>query len=149
MQRFLIPFILFLCSCGQSAKPVVTAPDDLVPQSTMVEVLADVHLLEASLSIRSYSPLPPQMRNHLPPEFRHDSVSPVSDPAKKDPLPYYNIFKEHKITQKQYDATMAWYAANPDKLNELYDQVIIELTKRQAEDRTGKKTVSGDSLKKQ
>lgn len=146
MPRILLIALLFFCSCGHSSKPTVAEPDDLLPKEKMVPVLADVHLLEATLAIRS--PMP-QHRPHLPMEFAHDSIPPVSlEPQKKDTLPYYNIFKRYDITRKQYEASMAWYSANPEKLNELYDLVIVELTRRQAEDRTGKKIISSDSLPK-
>jgi hypothetical protein len=147
MQRFFILSLLFLFSCSRHTKNVVQQPDDLIPQNKMVQVLADVHLLEATLSVRS--PIPSGRNRHLPPEFSHDSVGPVSmEPQKKDTLPYYNIFEHYKITSRQYESSMAWYTANPEKLNDLYDLVIIELTKRQTEDKLGKKGVMrNDSAK--
>src|SRR4051812_49024630 len=106
MQRFLILSLLFLFSCGHSTKPVSPEPDNLIPQDKMVEIVADVHLLEATLAIRS--PATKRPLNHLPQEFLRDSVSPISvEPSKKDTLPYYNIFKRHEVTQQQYESSMA------------------------------------------
>jgi hypothetical protein len=148
MQRFLIFSLLFLFSCGHGKDQKIKEPDDLIPEEKMVLVLADVHLLEASLAVRSTNPVPVRMR--LPQQFLHDSVPPPIQPIgeKKNPLPYYDIFKKNGVTKKQYEESMMWYSANPEKLNALYDEVIIELTKRQTEDRTGKKAVAGDSLQK-
>lgn len=146
MQRFLIFSLLFLFSCGQSKDKKISKPDDLLPRDKMVAVLSDVYLLEASLSIRSANTV--QIHQLLPQELMRDSMKPqvpISS-EKKDPLPYYDIFKRNEVTKKQYEETMEWYATNADELNKLYDDVIIELTKRQAEDRTGKKAVV-DSVK--
>ncbi len=145
MHRLLFIAILFLFSCSQPNKQIVKEPDDLIPQEKMANILAEVHLLEATLGIRS-SPMP-QMRSHLPMEFSHDSISIAiaANPENKKPLPYYDIFKRLGVTEKQYEESMAWYSSDPEKLNDLYDAVIVELTKRQTQDRGWK---SSDSLKK-
>ena len=147
MQRLLFFSLLFLFSCGQVRDKKIAKPDDFLPREKMVSVLSDVYLLEASLSVRSInSAVGHQL---IPQEMMRDSMRPQIpvNAEKKDPLPYYDIFKRNTVTKKQYEESMEWYASNPDELNKLYDDVIIELTKRQAEDKTGKKAVV-DSLKK-
>jgi hypothetical protein len=56
----------------------------------------------------------------------------------QEPLPYYNIFKRQGVSRKQYESSMRWYCANPKKMSSIYDQLIIEFTKRQTKLRLGK-----------
>ncbi len=140
MKRFLVMAVLFTFSCNQSKIKGVEKPDDLIPEDKMVQVLADVHLLEAALNIR-FS----QTNQHTgqgPIEMMHhqDTVQPVFslDGNAKYPLGYYDIFKKEGVTKKQYESSMKWYCADPANLSKMYDDVIIELTKRQTKEKTGK-----------
>ena len=98
----------------------------------MVLVLADVHMLEATISIRNPGP-------RVPINFGKDpSIVPVTESNGKAALPYYDIFKKYELSREQYEKTMVWYTANPKELNEIYDKVLVELTKRQVESQAGK-----------
>ena len=43
------------------------------------------------------------------------------------------IFKTHHITKQSYDNSMAFYTLHPEILNEIYEEVINELSKKQSE----------------
>ena len=130
MRRLLFVVILFLFSCNTPEKETIPEPADLIPEDKIVQVLADVHLLEATLSIRS--PQPAMPRAPFDPHRDTTVRAIVQEAMNKEPIGFYDIFKKHGVTRKQYEASMQWYAAKPEKLNELYDKVIVELTKRQA-----------------
>lgn len=120
--------IVFLFSCHSEKEKSVPKPDDMIEHDVMVQVLADVHLLEGALLTRLPAPAirgpmmhDPSFVRQLPP-----------DSNKIASMPYYDIFKKRGVTRRQYESTMKWYCANPDELSALYDEVIAELTKRQA-----------------
>jgi hypothetical protein len=135
MSRFALIALFFLFACNQPKTDAVEKPDDLIPEEKMVQIMADVHLLEAALNVRT----PQVTRPHGPLtlEGPRDSIlhTVVNDPAAKPPIEWYDIFKRHGVTKKQYETSMAWYGSQPEKLNTLYDEVITELTKRQLQER--------------
>jgi hypothetical protein len=134
-MRYLVGILLLLfVSCGEE-KVTEKAPENLLEKEKMVQVLADVHLLEASLNLRSPSVIRP-MKIIPNPNLEPLPPEPVDS---KSPLPYYDIFKKHGVTRAQYEETMKWYSAHPEELNLLYDEVIVELTKRQASEQMKKK----------
>lgn len=102
-------------------------------------VLADVHLLEAALNVRSPQVTRPQGPKTL--EMLTDTLikGVVIDPNALPPIGWYDIFEKHGVTKQQYEASMKWYSLNPEQLNLLYDDVITELTTRQLKARSGNK----------
>ncbi len=138
MKRFLILALLFAFSCKSSTKKGVEKPDNLIPEDKMVQVMADVHVLEAALNLRFPKSRIPQVQ--FPIELRNDSaaVSFADDPEANMPLQSIDIFKREGVTKKQYESSMKWYCTDPENLSKMYDDVIIELMKRQTKEKTGK-----------
>lgn len=132
MRYLFLLLLLTISSCGSDEPQALKKPDDLIPEEAMVQVLADVHMLEAAITIRNPGPRNPINMNGDP------SVVPVIENTGKHPLAYYDIFKKYNLTRDQYEKTMAWYTANPVELNAIYDKVLVELTKRQVEMQAGK-----------
>jgi hypothetical protein len=130
MHRLLLLLPFFFFSCGDPDKETVPAPAGLIAEDKMVQVLADVHLLEATLAIRS--PQQPMPRTHIDPHRDTTVRAIVQEVMNKEPIGYYDIFKKRGLTRKQFDTSLQWYSSQPEKLNALYDKVIVELTKRQA-----------------
>lgn len=79
--------------------------------------MVDVHLLEATLNMNAFSKDNVVINN----------ASPTSD-----------ILKENGITKAKYDESFAFYTRNPKLLAEVYQLVLNDLSKRQAEVATGK-----------
>ncbi|MDQ3112412.1 MAG: DUF4296 domain-containing protein [Bacteroidota bacterium] len=133
MPRFLIVALLFLFSCSQPEPEAVKKPDDLIPEEQMVQVIADVHLLEAALNVRTPQVVRPAGPFPKTLEVPRDTLikAVIVDPNAPPPIGWYDIFKKHGITKERYETSMAWYSAQPEKLNSLYDKVITELTTRQ------------------
>ncbi|MBI3510592.1 MAG: DUF4296 domain-containing protein [Bacteroidetes bacterium] len=117
--------ILFF-SCSRSQQGQTKRPFDLIDRDKMVQVLADVHVLEATLSVRQ----PMQLQRHpMMPGLKDPSVN-QAPLQKEDSMPYYNIFRKNGVTRKQYQSSMKWYCAHPEELSGIYDDVITEINKR-------------------
>jgi hypothetical protein len=46
---------------------------------------------------------------------------------------YQLLFNKYNISKERYDSSYQFYLDNPALLNKIYENVIIELTKKQAE----------------
>ena len=102
----------FLFSC--SGKD--TIPDSVLPIDKMVQVQVGIHMLEAEQGQRTID----QTINGT------------------DTFSFQTVFVKEKITKSQYDSSMIFYTAHPQLLDEVYDKVINELNKMQAEEKKRK-----------
>ena len=90
----------------------------IIPKDTMVQVMVDIHLAEA------------QSQFNMP--FDH---------SKNIKQSYYKfIFKKYNLTYQQMIESWEFYVAHPDIFSKVYEDVITELSKKQAEDNVIKKT---------
>lgn len=46
---------------------------------------------------------------------------------------YVVLFKKHKVTPGQFQASVEYYTRHPDVLNDIYDDVITNLTEMESE----------------
>ncbi|MGZ4035759.1 MAG: DUF4296 domain-containing protein [Bacteroidia bacterium] len=106
----LIFFTILVVSCSQNK--TVSIPDFVLPEDKMAEVMVDVHLLEATLNINTFS---------------RDKIT------KGNMAPATDVLKKHGITKKQYDESFAFYSQNPQLLSEVYLKVLNDLSKLQAQ----------------
>ncbi len=112
---FYIALCIILAAC--SAKTEVKIPDTILPKRKMAEVLIDVHLLEASMNLNIYNP---------------------DRTVIQEPTPGFDVLKKNNITKRQFDESFGFYSEHPALLNELYDSVLVSLSKLQAEVMTKK-----------
>lgn len=77
----------------------------------MVNILIDIHLIEAKV-------------NHLKIKNRDSSAAVYT--ALQD-----QVFKEHKVSQKQYVKSYIYYKANAHLLDNIYSRVVDSLSLRQ------------------
>lgn len=111
-----IPFILFIgilisTSCELEQKEIII-PNYVISQDSMVQILADVHIQES-------------MINRYNQEGRYMKMNPVKQ--------YQLIFDKYNISKERYDTSYHFYLDNPSLMNKIYENVVIELTKKQAE----------------
>jgi hypothetical protein len=111
IQPAFIIFILLFSSCSLEQKEI-SIPDYVITQDSMAHILADVHIQEA-------------MMNQYSQEGRHMKMNPVKQ--------YQLIFDKYNISKERYDSSYQFYLDNPSLLNKIYENVVIELTKKQAE----------------
>ena len=100
--------IAFFASCSKKS---VDIPSTVLDKEEMVHVLADMHLVQAMAGINERS-----------------------DSLRNDPNGYASsIFKMHHLTAEKYKVSLEFYAEHPELLEEIYGEVINELSKKQSE----------------
>ncbi len=104
--------IILICACT-SIEERPSIPDTVFSQEKMAEVMVDVHLLEASLNVNVYN------KDQI---IVANNIQPNSD-----------ILKKNNVTKKQYEESFAFYSQNPLLLTEVYQLVLNNLSKMQAE----------------
>jgi uncharacterized protein YciU (UPF0263 family) len=104
MGSFLILGIVFF-SCEKKNE---VDYENLIPQDDMVNILVDIHIAESIT--QKYTALQ---------RDAEDRSGPV----------YQNIFEDYGVDYFQFDSSLTWYQVHPEIYREMYDEVIIELTK--------------------
>lgn len=140
-------FVLLLFSaCGskeeKSSAISADQPADLIPEDKMIHVLADVHLLESVLAFRG--PAAPSRSPFMVSPTQQVEIPP---PGSQEAVPYYDIFAKYGYTREQYERSLQWYSLDPVHYSEMYDEVINELTRRQAKENAGQGSIP-DTTKK-
>lgn len=111
---FFILAIVILSGC--SSTDSTSIPDTVLSQEQMAKVMVDVHLLEATMNMNVPNPNNPSITlpgNNL--------------------IPNADIFKKHNITKQQYDDSFFYYTQHPQLLVDIYQLVLNDLSKMQAE----------------
>lgn len=99
MARLALLLLLSLSACTQ----LLTEPPP-VADSTMVEVLVELHLAEAMLASGT-TPLPLSVRD--------------------------SILQRHQLTESGYEEAVQYYTAHPEAYAALYEQVVNVLNEEQ------------------
>ena len=110
MKKYLaVIFLLtFLFSCS---KKKTSIPEGILPMRELQQVLAEIHLGQAA-----------------------SSNAVMTDSSLYSNKEYVNyILKKHNINREDFLKTMKFYTENPDLLEEVYDSVITQLSRMQAE----------------
>lgn len=85
-------------------------PKDVLSPDTMVDVLTDVHLVQASQ--------------------RLGMVIDSADTASYTTFNY--VWKKHRITEDEYKKCLDFYSHNPSILDSIYEKVLNNLSKQKA-----------------
>jgi hypothetical protein len=115
-SAFLFPVLIFLVllSCGKSEKPEALpsgfVQDSVIPEITMVCILADVQILEGALVME-----------------RNEGVV---TKGKSERL-YQALFLKYHISRKKYESSLRYYSMNPGLFVKMYDKVILQLEQKQ------------------
>lgn len=109
-MKLLLSIILFcFCTACAEKEEAPPPPADLIPKEKMIAVLVDVNILEAALRLNL---------------VRENKVS--------DSLFNYNVLKQHNVNRNQYQSSMNYYSRDPEEMTLMMDEVIAELSRRQA-----------------
>lgn len=106
---FVVGLLLSACISDE-----VAIPEEILQEKKMVEVMTDMQLLESA----SQKGL-----------IKTDSISGNAKAMQH----YAAIFKFYNTTEKQFRESHDFYQEHPKLLEEIYDKVLIELSKQQAE----------------
>lgn len=108
MQRFIIFLVFcFLLSCNADRKP---PKKYLLTRDQLIPVLVDIHLTFAIQTTAEFHEL----------TRLYDSIDLYSD-----------IFIKHHVDKAAFDTTLSYYSKNPEYLIDIYDEVIMRLSKLQ------------------
>lgn len=117
MKYAVLLFLLIGISCT-SCENIATKslqiekPSDLVPEDTMVLMLTQMQYIEAAIQRREL-------------EYHKDSLLIYGH--------YNTIFSNYNVSKNRFSISLIYYQHNEGKVTELYDAVIEEISKKQAE----------------
>ena len=83
------------------------APDDLIEERKITEIMRDMMLIEGHISI-TYK----QMNKYFK----------IMDSSSA------KVFKEHKVTEEQFTRSFEYYATDQEKIKRIYSKILDELT---------------------
>jgi hypothetical protein len=106
----LLFFMLTLFSCQKQDK--LPAPPDLIAEAKMAGIIVDIHLLEASYGLSGV------LENGR---------------AEDEPEGFVDVYKRHGVQKEQFEKSIKYYSSDPEKINAIYEVVVNQLNKLQAE----------------
>ena len=112
-RSLILVVVLFFVSCSVKKQEQVEVPSDLLQEDSMVALLVDINIMEASMNLMMV-------------ENRTDST-------RQDTAVWEDILQKHRLTAQQYEKNIAFYAQHPELLDKVYGEVLNELSKKQAE----------------
>jgi hypothetical protein len=116
--------ILSVSSCRNSDEKIKKT--DLIQAEDLVPILVEMHIADGLLESVS-------MQMKYP---GRDSIS-----------NYKDILAKHNVSKEHFDQTIGYYKNHPDKLNDVYEEVISELTKFQSElQQSGRQKVTEEQM---
>jgi hypothetical protein len=104
-------FIIILLSCTGCRRTPDIKPKDLIPQEQMIQILADIHVADALVD-QKYGQQTPNL-------------------AVTNAL-YNRIYLNRHISAAQYKSSYKYYEIHPKLMDDMYTQIITELSKREA-----------------
>jgi hypothetical protein len=110
MKKLLAILLLYLlASChGRTSAHV---PDGIIPPDSMVAILTDVHLLQASIQL-GY--------------FQDDTITTVQKAFK-------DLWKKHHVNEDDYNKSIKYYSYHPILLDPVYEKVMSNLNEQKVE----------------
>jgi len=102
----LLALSLGACNSPQAPKKETPNPDWVIPEAKMTEILVDVHIIEGA---------------RIGKKVLGDSLYAID---------HYNfLWEKYGITEAQYDSSFDFYNKNAEKMDRMYEKVILELSK--------------------
>jgi hypothetical protein len=96
-------FVLFSCTDQIGSKP---APDNLIEKEKFVKIIKDLSLVESYVQLKY---------GHVS-RFQETMILSANE-----------IFKDYKVTPKQFEASMDYYATHQTEMQEIYAAVLEAL----------------------
>ncbi|KAB1062841.1 DUF4296 domain-containing protein [Salibacter halophilus] len=129
MRNFLFIAFISLISFGCSSdEEKATPPNDIIQQEQMVQILTDIQIAEAIYQRGNF------------PKDDYD--------GKKYVLKMYQkIFEKYEIDEQKFKQSLTWYEEHPKILADVYDEVLNELSQREANLRDKRKAKNKEKKK--
>ena len=109
LVALLVPLLISCHNPVREQQEALLPRDSIIPEPVMVDLLADLHLVEAGLLVK---------RNH------GQNISGLPD------LYYKALFAKYGISEARFSANLTYYQWNPEEYSALYEKVIAELNAR-------------------
>lgn len=106
---FIIALLALFAACGEDKTDV---PKEYIQLDTMVQVMADMHVIEAKSNLGRAKGL------------EEGKQMLVND--------YEQVFYNHNLQQKRFEDSYKFYSGKPELFNLLFEKVIEELNRRMA-----------------
>lgn len=102
-------FVMWVAGCRNPAKE--PPPPGVLNQEAFTNLLFDLHLADGWFAIRRAQ---------------------GDDPKVLASRLYDSVFALHQVTRQQFEQSMEWYAARPQLLDKIYDELIHRVNTLQA-----------------
>lgn len=103
--------ILFISACSSSEKQKVTKPENLIEETQMAHIVADLGIAESMIRTGAN---------------KRDSMIIFPDSI------YQGVFEKYNIDKEQLKQSFKWYINNPKKLESIFNQSITILTQQES-----------------
>jgi hypothetical protein len=120
-----LSIILIIAGCknsGDTKLPSGLIKDSIIPRSEMINMLVDIHVLEAALIVK---------RNKTP------------EVNAADVYYYDKLFTGYKMTRRRFLLNLSYYEMNPENLRKMYEEVVKKLEIYSNLAKTPRKTTVG------
>ncbi len=104
--------LLIIMSCYACSRQEVQVPADVIPRDTMVNILADMHLVEAIIQVRNLG--------------RNDTLKAEAYGR------YRMVFEKHRVNSEQFIKSLNYYRGEPAYFHDMYGDVLTRLSEEQA-----------------
>ncbi len=120
---FLVIVMTALFSCGEKKEGI---PADIIPRAKMIQLMADVQLVEAAIQLRNLG---------------------MTDSTKQLAYGYYKFtFEKYKVSANDFLKSYQYYQSNPELMELMYKDIITEISRKQAVFVPKDSTLLADSL---
>ena len=107
-KLFSLAFIILICiSCNDNKN---TLPEGIIPRDSMIVILADIHIAEAKLQ-------------NAGPAFRDKTFKSAY---------LQQVLRKAGVDSSRFLGSFDYYSSHPEIFSIMYEQVIVEISKRQA-----------------
>ena len=103
LKAFIFYFFLLACST-----PKKEFPDGILAEEVFVNILKQVHLVEANFELQKTKGID-NINNNLANAYR-------------------DIYSTYHISEEEFKSTLSYYSQTPEKLEEIYAIVLEQLT---------------------
>jgi hypothetical protein len=110
-KLFLI-VLLFVSSCGEKVVTDKNKKEGILSVDKMVELMVDIQLADAAA----------------------DWQGKTANEKKKKTEEYYSaVLQKHQLSREDFETSLDFYLLHPEEFEEIYKNVITELSKMQSE----------------
>jgi hypothetical protein len=105
----LLTILFMIAGCKRSGVkdlPPGLVNDSIIPRSEMINILADVHIVEATLQV-----------------LRNKNI----DPSPLENFYYSKLFSRYKVSKGKFELNLNYYEMDPENLRKMYEEVEKKL----------------------